>query len=473
MLSTALSVNDYFDWRTKARDLLQNRVPPDQVVWTSEADSQQLLFDSQAAASNNAAPSLVIPKSFLQLAETVSRHSNPHRWTILYRVAWRLLNGERYLLNLEIDDDVAALQSMRRAVEKDIYKMRAFVRFRKVEDGDAEQFLAWYQPEHRTLDANSKFFVDRFGSMRWGILTPESSMFWDLKTLQFGPGVPRSEAPADDQLEDLWRLYYRTIYNPARLNLSAMRAQLPVFRWIDLPEARTIPDLVRLSAGRVQHMAAQQPVSATAFIPQTRSLPELREAVRQCGACNHCRRANQAVFGEGNPEAQIVLVGEQPGDEEDKSARPFVGPAGQVLDKAIREAGLSRPDLYLTNAVKAFIFEERGKRRIHQTPKSRDIEACRPWLMAELDALRPKAIMCLGGSAAQSVLGRKVQITAERGRFLTQADTHVGVTFHPSAILRNPDAVAQERLMRELISDLASLKPFLTTRDSVRSTAAC
>jgi len=458
-----VKVKNYLEWRNAARGLLREGVRPEEVVWASADDAQELLFEPQR--SDDAAPvdsDVRVPRAFLPLAESVARHSDAKRWNLLYRVVWRLTHGERHLLQVETDDDVAALNAMRRAVEKDIYRMRQFVRFRKVEGEEGERFVAWYEPEHHTLDANGKFFVERFGSMRWAILTPEASLIWDLNKLKRGPGAPRSQAPQEDELEDLWRLYYRTIYNPARMKLNAMRAQLPVNCWNNLPEARTIPELVRLSRGRVQQMTDEQPRSAAEFIPAGAGLEQLREAVHKCGACALCPRATQAVFGEGNPEAQIMLVGEQPGDEEDRKGRPFVGPAGQVLDGAIREAGLERPQLYLTNAVKAFKFEERGKRRIHQTPRNLDISVCRPWLMAEIEAVRPRVIVCLGASAAQSVLGRRPHIGAERGKAQRIGDRQVVLTYHPSAVLRAPDEAMRQELYAMLVSDLKLAKQSAT-----------
>jgi probable DNA metabolism protein len=458
MVRASVEANTYEAWRNAARPLLRERVPPEDVVWTVHPD-QPLLFEPERVESAEGPSSLLIPRSFVTLARMVSRHADPKRWSLLYRVAWRLTAGEKHLIELETDDDVAALNAMRRAVEKDIYRMRAFVRFRKVAGENCEEFVAWYEPEHRTLDANGHFFVERFGSMRWAILTPDSSMMWDLERLQTGPGVPRSLMPAEDALEDLWRLYYQTIYNPARLKIPAMRAQLPVKRWRDLPETRAIPELVRLSRGRVQQMAAEQPRSAAEFVPAGATLPVLCEAVRRCGACDLCGRATQPVWGEGSAQARLMLVGEQPGDEEDLTGRPFVGPAGQVLDRALEQAGIFRPDLYLTNAVKAFRFEERGKRRIHQTPRSREIAACRPWLAAEIGAVRPGVILCLGASAGQSVFGRKMQVGAERGRLLAHpAASYAAVTYHPSAILRAPDSGQAEDLFAMLVADLAMAK---------------
>ncbi len=450
-----LQVRSFGEWRAIARRFLQMGVRPGDVLWNSAENLQEALFPIEEATSELPGAPL-IPKQFLRVAEEVSHHSDPVRWDLLYRVAWRLTHGERHLLEVDIDEDIAALQAMRRAVKKDMYRMRAFVRFRKVQSEDGERFVAWYEPDHHILESNALFFIERFGSMRWAILTPRASLMWNLKKLETGPGVPRRGAPPEDELEDLWRLYYRTIYNPARLNVGAMRPQLPVARWKDLPEARTIPELVRLSAGRVDQMLGANSVSATAFVPQRPDdVAALADAVRQCRGCGLCSRASQPVWGEGNPAARIMLVGEQPGDEEDRAGRPFVGPAGRVLDSALRDAGLSRPELYVTNAVKAFKFEERGKRRIHQTPRSSDISACRPWLRAELETIRPAVVVCLGASAAESVLGRKVRISAERGTVVSQRDARVVVTYHPSAVLRSPEAATQAMLFSNLVADLA------------------
>lgn len=437
----------YEDWRAMASPLLRSKTPPQDIYWNR--GEQAPLFHLQVQAADNHA--VMIPKAFVALAKTVARHSNPDRWNLLYRVAWRVTNGERRLLEIDVDDDIAALHKMSKAVNKDIYRMRQFVRFRKAAE---DQFVAWYEPEHNTLDANAQFFVDRFGGMRWAILTPRASLTWDLEKLESGPGVPRSHAPQDDELEELWRVYYSTIFNPARLKLKAMHAQLPISRWKNLPEAQVIPDLVHFSSGRVQEMMDAQPRSALDFIPRNASWSELRDAVRSCAACNLCRLATGPVWGEGDPLATVMIVGEQPGDEEDLAGRPFVGPAGQMLERAFGEAGIERRRVYLTNAVKAFKFEQRGKRRIHQNPRGGEIATCRPWLRAEIEVVRPAKIVCLGSSAAQSVLGRKVQVTKERGNWITSGEQRVLVTYHPSAVLRNPNTDAQQELYSMLVADL-------------------
>jgi DNA polymerase len=459
-------VGNFDAWREAARLQLLRKTPPSALIWQSGEDEQQFLFQTAFPTEPAPAGTVRLPRAFVEAAKTVARHRDPNRWSLLYRIAWRIQNENPNLLHIEVDDDIRLLGSMRKAVETDIYKMQAFVRFRRVVPGGAEQFVAWYRPDHHTLDANEQFFTERFGGMRWAILTPEVSMMWDLARVQYGPGVPRSEAPAEDEFEDLWRTYYCSIYNPARRNLDATRAQLPVRRWQDLPETRTIPELVRVSRGRVESMARMQPRAASAFIPGNAGIPALREAVQRCSACELCGLATQAVFGEGglgegrlgegDRRARVVLVGEQPGDEEDRAGRPFVGPAGQVLQAAMDQAGLDRSSVYVTNAVKAFRYEERGKRRIHKTPRPAHIATCRPWLEAEVAAIGPEVIVCMGASAAQSVLGRTAQIKAERGRREERRwGADVIVTYHPSAILRAPDEATKAELYRALVEDLS------------------
>ena len=182
-------------------------------------------------------------------------------------------------------------------------------------------------------------------------------------------------------------------------------------------------------------------VGAEPFVPERRTLPALREAVQGCRGCDLYRNATQAVFGEGARHAEVLFVGEQPGDKEDLAGKPFVGPAGQLLDRALGEAGIDRSQTYVTNAVKHFKWQARGKRRIHQKPNWSEVTACRPWLDAELDAVQPSVVVCLGATAAQSLLGRDFRITQNRGKLLdSDLAEHVTATIHPSAILRQDEA---------------------------------
>jgi DNA polymerase len=185
--------------------------------------------------------------------------------------------------------------------------------------------------------------------------------------------------------------------------------------------------------------------SAEPFLPDRLSLPALRAAAQGCKGCHLFAGATQAVFGEGSPDAEAMLVGEQPGDKEDLEGRPFVGPAGRELDQGLEAAGIERKKVYVTNAVKHFKFEQRGKRRIHQKPNAAELAACRPWLDAEIELLKPRVIVCLGATAAQSLLGRSFRVTKQRGEPIAASPLAdwIVATIHPSAILRAPDDVRQ------------------------------
>jgi uracil-DNA glycosylase family protein len=197
------------------------------------------------------------------------------------------------------------------------------------------------------------------------------------------------------------------------------------------------------------------PVTAADFLPPKKTLPALREAVQGCRGCDLYRNATQAVFGEGSPHAQVFFVGEQPGDKEDLAGKPFVGPAGQLLDRALDEAGIDRTQTYVTNAVKHFKWRPRGKRRIHQKPSWSETVACRPWLEAELEAVQPHVVVLLGATAAQSLLGRDFRVTQHRGELLeSDLAEHVIATVHPSAILRQQDGESRQAEFAAFVDDL-------------------
>jgi uracil-DNA glycosylase family protein len=189
--------------------------------------------------------------------------------------------------------------------------------------------------------------------------------------------------------------------------------------------------------------------------PDTRSLKKLRTAAAKCTACPLYKNATQTVFGEGAASAEVVFVGEQPGDSEDREGRPFIGPAGQLLDRALAEAGIDRTGVYVTNAVKHFKWEPRGKRRLHKKPNSRDIAACRPWLEAELAAVEPRVLVALGATAAKALLGSDVRVLRDRGTVIaSDFSPHTVVTVHPSSLLRAPDEAARAEAYRLFLQDL-------------------
>jgi DNA polymerase len=183
------------------------------------------------------------------------------------------------------------------------------------------------------------------------------------------------------------------------------------------------------------------------------ALTEVEAAARRCTACPLWKPATQTVFGEGPARASFMLVGEQPGDREDLAGRPFVGPAGGLLDRALEEAGIARDDVYVTNAVKHFKFVVQGKKRLHQKPKAREVQACKGWLAAELEAVRPRLVVCLGATAAQALLGPRFRLTQHRGEIL-RGDPALMATYHPSAVLRAPDAAKRKQLYEEFVADL-------------------
>ncbi len=198
--------------------------------------------------------------------------------------------------------------------------------------------------------------------------------------------------------------------------------------------------------------------SAAALIPARPTLTKLREIAAGCTACDLHKRGTQTVFGEGARHARVMFVGEQPGHEEDLAGRPFVGPAGRLLDRALVEAGIDRSTVYVTNVVKHFKWEPRGKRRIHAKPNASEIAACRPWLEAELAVVEPKVVVCLGATAAQALLGRQFRVSAERGRWLkSPLAPRVMATVHPSAILRAPDDETRHAEIRRFVEDLRTV----------------
>ena len=448
---------NFASWRARARELLRADVPPAQVLWID--GGQEALFDrlnmSPETCPDSHAPAPRVPAELLALAEIAAYHRDPERWALLYRVLHRLVRGEPELLARVTDPDVVALRSRVQAVRRDEHKMHAFVRFRRTEGPDGEHFIAWHRPDHLIVPLAAPFFARRFASMRWSIVTPDASAHWDGFALRFGPGAPRHTAPAPDELEDLFRTYYRNIFNPARLNLRAMRAEMPRKHWATLPEADIIGELTREAPQRTQAMLDAPDSAAAAWLPAIRTLPVLREAAAGCKACGLCEAATRTVFGEGPASARLMLVGEQPGDEEDRNGRPFTGPAGQLLDRLLVEAGIDRAQVYLTNAVKHFKWTPSGKRRIHARPHASEVQACRAWLDAEIAAVRPTVIVCLGSTAARSFVGPRYNAARGRGKLQRTPWAPVWLaTYHPSAALRSLTPADRERALSGLRDDL-------------------
>lgn len=463
-----VQVTCFDEWRSEARTLLSDEVEPNEVQWTPE-DNQLRLFEqihegTEAKAKVHVAvrqgsARFRVPNLFLELARHVACHRDPGRWQLLYQSLWRIVHGEPRLLEMSTDADVHRLQLMKKSVTRDVHKMKAFVRFRKIDAEDAvETYIAWHRPDHLIVRLTAPFFSRRFKGMSWTILTPHESAHWDQQQLTYGPGLPASEAPQADALEDLWKTYYASIFNPARIKVDMMKREMPVRHWPTLPEAALIDDLIREAPARVNEMIENhEGFSETGahYLPVELDLKSLRQSVHHCQACHLCRDATQAVFGVGPDNAQLVLVGEQPGDREDIEGEPFVGPAGELLNSSLHDAGITRDDVYLTNVVKHFKFERRGKRRLHKKPDSREIYACRPWLESELTMLQPKTVICLGATAAQALLGRDFRLSQQRGGIqVTEWSERTIATWHPAAILRMPDENRKLEMLKQFVQDL-------------------
>jgi DNA polymerase len=211
--------------------------------------------------------------------------------------------------------------------------------------------------------------------------------------------------------------------------------------------------------------SSQPKPSAADFLPLQHDLKHLAKAAEDCQGCALYERATQTVFGEGAAGSPLFMIGEQPGDQEDLQGRPFVGPAGKLLDEVLGEAGIDRKLVYVTNAVKHFKWEPRGKRRLHAKPTAREMAACRPWLEAEIEAVSPRLIVCLGATAAQSLMGSSFRITQHRGELLEfDRAERLLATYHPSAVLRAPDHDAREAMRQDLVNDLKNANTYLSSR---------
>jgi DNA polymerase len=455
--------DDFEGWREAARRLAEVGVPTGAVIWQVQGEHEDL-FGTDAELPP--AVGFAVPQAFVDLARDVVCHSEGERFALLYAMLLRL-KANRHALDDEADPLVRRLEDLAKAVRRDIHKMHAFVRFREV-DG---HFVAFFEPEHHIVRRAASFFVHRFTNMRWSILTPDLSIHWDGERLEEGPGATRADAPVDDPLEETWRTYYSNIFNPARLKVGAMLKEMPKKYWRNMPETSLVQPLIAGARARELEMidrsvakeGLQHALEAERAIEPGGNLRASWEALfadaRRCTRCDLFKHATQTVFGEGPLDAWIMFVGEQPGDQEDLAGRPFVGPAGQLLDKALEAAGIDRSTVYVTNAVKHFKFVPRGKRRIHNKPDAGEIEACRWWIGHERELIRPPVTVALGATAAQSLFGKAMAIGKNRGAPLKLPDGgECWITVHPSFLLRIPDEDRKRAEKKLFLRDLKLIK---------------
>lgn len=475
---------DLSEWRDAARRFLAADLQPKMIDWRLRSEEQGLFgagtndianLESFPAVSTNAAAQMSVPPAFIRLADAVVCHSDPGRFALLYRLLFRL-KAERHLLDVKTDADVALAHRMQKSVGRDYHKMTAFVRFKEIHlpIGVAGRrcFLAWFEPDHFIVARVAPFFQRRFNDMDWIIATPRGSASWDGQTLLTST-EPAQKRDISDETDELWRIYYASIFNPARLKVKMMMTEMPKKYWKNLPEAELIPRLIAGAEAKLIDMGRRQATEprpfhhrlqeAAARVPEASvteagTIEALRQEARRCTRCDLYCRATQTVFGEGPVDAKVMIVGEQPGDQEDLAGRPFVGPAGRVFDEALSLAGLDRHTLYVTNAVKHFKYVPREKRRIHQRPNEGEVEQCRWWLTREMDLVKPKLVVAMGGTALFSLTDRKDRVEDVRSRpIVMDATRTLFVTVHPSYLLRIPDQVRRDEELARFREDIVQI----------------
>jgi DNA polymerase len=447
---------DLDGFRRAARQLIAAQAQPESVVWASNPSA-----DLFAASTVEAGAPLMLPKVVSELIAPVICHTAPERYALLYTLIWRVMRGERHLLEVASDPLVHRLHGMAKSVRRDIHKMHAFVRFREVGAAPDERFIAWFEPEHFIVEAVADFFVARFRGMEWAILTPKGSLHWNRRDLIIGPPAERNTAPDRDDFEGHWLDYYESTFNPARVNPTVMKGEMPVKYWKNLPEAALIPRLIQQATPRVQAMIARE-----TQMPQKRTPHRAVAAMAEQGPASledlnriiltsepPAPFSPRAVLGEGPIGARLAFVGEQPGDQEDLQRRPFVGPAGRILDRAMAEAGIARNLAYVTNAVKNFKFKPSGKRRLHQSPTAGEVKHYRWWLERELEFVQPQLVVALGATATLAMAGKPLPIGKSRG----PADFGAWkgfITVHPSYLLRLQGEAEKDAAYNAFVDDL-------------------
>jgi DNA polymerase len=451
------SETDLAGWRTAARTLRARRMRPDEVIWTVEAGAD--LFDDMAAEAPAGRCAFTVPREFLQLAGAAILHRSDERFSLLYRLLWRLEGEPMVLWVADADTDKA--RDFARGVGKAARSMKAFVRFQPVAgEGGApaaptDVQVAWFEPAHRVTEVVAPFFARRYAERPFSLLTPDACAHWDTRSLSFTAGADPADAPPGDGLAGYWRARYAALFaaadgnppGPAAIG-EAPREESPALAERASPATPNPSRRVLKAAMRTSRDAPYDAVALT-------DLSEVQAALQFCRRCDLYRDATQGVAGEGPQTARLMLVGEQPGDQEDLAGQPFVGPAGQVLDRALEAAGVPREATYVTNAVKHFKHELRGRKRLHKTPATGEVTACRWWLDNERHIVRPRVIVALGATAALSVTGKPTPVGKSRGRAIQLPDqAQAVVTYHPSFLLRAPDPDAKAKAFAEFVQDL-------------------
>lgn len=424
------SETDWEGWRLAARALILSGAEPETLTWSVGA---------ARTALPEASGTFGVPRSLVSLATLAIQSREADRFGLLYTLFWRVHAGDRFLDD-DGDPDLALARRMAHAVRAEAHRMRTHIRWLPVPEDHGTRYLGWFDPMHHVLEANAQLLIRQFPRHVLSIVTPDRAAHTLDGRLVFGSGL--HHAADDEALQAWWERHRDGLLEQAAEDVSIPAAE---------PGDET---------PRPPELAPLGPV-----VLHRRADAALLRAARDASVCHRCplcEPATQTVFGEGPPDAPVMFVGEQPGDQEDIIGRPFVGPAGQLMDRAMEEAGIDRRMIYITNAVKHFKFTSRGRRRIHQTPEVPEIQACGFWLDVERSVLKPRLIVLMGASAARAVLGRPVGVGRERGRPIRMDNGQtVFITVHPSFLLRLPDAAAKAREYANFVRDLRAVRALL------------
>jgi uracil-DNA glycosylase len=474
----------FASWRRLARSLLMEHVAPEDVAWR-ESGASATVFGAidpppPGSVDPNAPKPPKIAREFLAMLATAACFRAPDRWPFLYKALWRWTQGDRAVASPQ-DADGYRLHRMIEAVEAEENEMRRVLRFRHRDESlGPPEFISWFEPVHDLLEHAAMHFATRMGAATWMIATPHGAAFWDgallrvdrtsepeEKPLDFGEvsGSMNGEAVSGDAIEALWLAYYESTFTDAQENAAKMASHMPVRYWKSPPNGRVDPSLISRAdpyARRDRYPRNVPPEEQ--YTVDTNLEPingtSLKEppSLDACKRCSLWRNATQPVPGCGPADARVMLVGEQPGEQDDREGKPFLGPAGEMLDRAIAEAGLARGSMYLTNAVKHYKWEEdrssSDDERLHSTPTQREREACRFWLEDELRRIAPKAVVALGATALKALTGHRTALSEYLGKTIEHKGHIIVPTYHPSYLLRLTDEKVRAEVFGTIVEAL-------------------
>lgn len=413
---------DWEGWRDAARALALAGVASEEIFWT--------VGEGAATTLPELTGRFGVPRILVEIAQAAIAARDPERFGLLYRLILNAREGE----DIADDPDFARARHLAFAVRRETHRMQSLVRFRPVAAQGGIRHVGWFEPAHYVLESVARAYAADYPDLPFSILTPLGSAHWSGLALSRGAGVAVSDVTDDATLESAWHARFSDLFADAQVSPAS-----------NIPRASTLRPPDRPALGPVR-------------LPPGRDTARLARMAEEAVGCQRCvlwQPATQTVFGEGPADAPIMFIGEQPGDQEDIIGRPFVGPAGILLDQALEEAGIDRRQHYIANAVKHFKFTRRGHRRLHQTPEAPETETCRFWLEMERAEVRPALIVLMGATAARGVLGRPVTIGRERGAPFDLPDGAPGfITVHPSFLLRQPDEDSRARQYEIFVREL-------------------